>query len=351
MSTPFAWCPLTPPAGSSRVRWIETAARLGMLGAIGGGILQVSLGWIEGAALFLPLIASALLFGLPHGAVDHLVVMGLAGLKLRPRALAAVCGVYLLLAALFASLWVFTPSLAVVAFLLMTIYHWGWADTAYEMTCRSPVSLGKSPGLRLVHSALRGLIPIGLPFVSFPQETAAFVQSCTAIFADAAPPTGSWRNVIAAALVLLFCAELAFLLRQRGTNGRGRMFFETLVLIGFFSLVPPLVAIGWYFCLWHGLRHVLRLCRYADRSGEGMPSPRALLLFFRRALPFTLASVGLLLLAALFLPVSGNLSDWIALYLVLISALTFPHVLLVMWMDHREWESGGSGKRASIKST
>jgi Brp/Blh family beta-carotene 15,15'-monooxygenase len=351
MKTLFAWCPLAPPAGSSRVRWIESAARLGMLGTIGGGVLQVSLGWSEGPALFLPLIASALIFGLPHGAVDHLVVLGLAGLKLQPRALAVVCGIYLLLAVLFASLWVFTPSLAVVAFLLMTIYHWGWADTAYEITCRSSDSLGKSPGLRLVHSALRGFIPIGLPFLSFPQETGVFVQSCVAIFADEALPTGPWENVIAAALGLLFCAELAFLLRQRGTSGRGRMLFETMALIGFFSLVPPLIAIGWYFCLWHGLRHVLRLCRYADRSGEGESSPRALLLFFRRALPFTLASVGLLLLAALFLPVSENLSDWIALYLVLISALTFPHVLLVKWMDHREWQSGEAGERASFKST
>lgn len=35
--------------------------------------------------------------------------------------------------------------------------------------------------------------------------------------------------------------------------------FEIVLLAAFFALVPPVLAVGLYFCLWHSVRHVGRL--------------------------------------------------------------------------------------------
>lgn len=337
MKTFFAWQPLVPPGKSPAPAWIRRTAFRGALIALGGALLQVSLGMHEGWLVFLPLVVSALLFGLPHGAIDHLVALGLAGRALKPGNLLAVAGLYLLLAVLYGGLWWLAPGLAIAGFLAMTLYHWGQADTTFDRIRDPGGVLTKSRLLRWTHTALRGCLPIGLPLLAFPEQSAAFLHSCLALFVEGqAPPVEHWRLWIGGLLSALLAGELCLLWRHRRADGGLCLVLETGLLLALFSLVPPLVAIGWYFCLWHGLRHVLRLTRYqAADSGPPETGARAFGLFFRRALPFTLLPLLFLALAGRGLPTEGSPARWIALYLVLISTLTFPHIILVEWMDRK----------------
>jgi beta-carotene 15,15'-dioxygenase len=336
MKWSFAWQPLRPPDGPGSPPWIPLAAVVGGGIMFSGGLGQVLLGWDKGLGLFLPLFASVLLFGLPHGAIDHLVALGLARCHLHLRSLLVVVSVYLLLTLLFLLLWRIAPTLAALAFLCMTIYHWGRADTAFELSSRRNDTPLLDFRLRRTHSALRGLIPIGLPFLAFPGETEVFLGTCAELFGASLPTLSPLYPIIGFALTLLVVLEMGLLRLAR--SGRRRLALETGLLIVFFLLVPPLLAIGWYFCFWHGLRHILRLCRYRteDSQSPKNPFPAQLALFYRRGLPLTFASIGLLLVLAWLVPMSGSALEWVALYLVFISALTFPHIILVEWMDRQE---------------
>lgn len=340
MKTFFAWQPLVPPGENPDPAWIRRTALQGALIALGSGLAQVSLGMHEGWLVFLPLTVSALLFGLPHGAIDHLVALGLAGRALKAGNLLVVAGLYLLLAVLYGGLWLIAPSLALAGFLAMTLYHWGKADSVFDRIRYPDGVLAESRLLRWIHTALRGSLPIGLPLLAFPEQSANFLHSCLELFAEGqAPPVELWRLWIGGLLSVLLAVELCLLWQHRRAGGGPCLLVETGLLLALFSLVPPVAAIGWYFCLWHGLRHVLRLTRYRSDSDQTETGARAFGLFFRRALPFTLLSLLFLALAGLGLPTEGSPARWIALYLVLISTLTFPHIILVEWMDRKSIDS------------
>jgi len=332
----FAWFALVPPSPAPSPAWLYSAARVGVYLTIAGGFLQVLLGFDQGVLRLLPIVASALLFGLPHGAIDHLVALGLAKVHLRLGSLLIVASLYLALALLFALLWWLAPALALTAFLLITIYHWGTADTAFERILHPDNLLFQSFGFRSLHGFLRGLTPIGMPLVAFPNETEAFLLSCTSLFSTTAPDLENGRLFVGVILLLLLLAELVVLMRNRTRSNR-RLLLESLALAAFFFFVPPLIAIGWYFCLWHGLRHVLRLCRYQTEPETPTSLRHSLVTFFIRAFPFTVLSLVFLYLASWLIPTEADPERGVALYLVLISTLTFPHMLLVEWMDRKEF--------------
>lgn len=336
MSNLFQWAPLRPAGEGSRSHLTQyaTAAAL-LVGLI--GFPMVALGWAQSFWALVPLLLSALFLGLPHGAIDHLVLLGLARRKLNLKNLLLVCGLYLgaVLAILF--LWWWQPSVALVLFLLYTIYHWGKADLAFECLRRNGVASGATGTLAWAHLLLRGSLPIGLPFVAFPVETRSFINRCLEPFGQSLDVGVFWQALLAGALAALLIAEL-FYCRMKGREG-WTVGLETLGLLLFFVWVPPLLALGLYFCGWHGLRHVLRLLHYRA-PGETDPvrhSPgRAFVRFSLRALPLTLLSLAMLYGIRLLVGVDSDLDGMIALYIVFISALTVPHLCVVEWMDRVE---------------
>ncbi len=113
--------------------------------------------------------------------------------------------------------------------------------------------------------------------------------------------------------------------------------------------MPPVLAVGLYFTLWHAPRHVARLVLLDPAGsrylGAGRPI-RALARFAAEAAPLTL--LALVLLVALLLAVpraAGDPGSLLALYLVLISALTLPHAVIVALMDARQgvWRRSPAG--------
>jgi len=141
--------------------------------------------------------------------------------------------------------------------------------------------------------------------------------------------------------------------RQQGHHRQQWMIYngETALLGLFFAIVPPFLAIGLYFCLWHSARHIARLI-VIDRatSPDDLGIEQFGLGFFqftKSAMPLTLVS--LVFLAALYvvIPTSpDNMLSLVALYLVLISALTLPHSIIVFWMDCAQgiWRVNRPGK-------
>ncbi len=296
----------------------------------------------------LPLAISAVVLGLPHGAVDHLAIPRTRDESVTIRWLAFAGGLYLVVGGFYAAVWFVAPAVAVGIFILLTWIHWGQGDV-YPLVAL--ISGGHPAGRveRVLTAATRGALPMAVPFVAFPDQYELVVGTLAGLFDPNAPAvlstafTPTARIYVASVIAGLIVASLV--IGFRSTTGRSRRGVaidaaEIGLLVAFFSTVPPILAIGIYFCVWHSLRHIVRLLMVDPRTVDALESRRyvaAISTFARDAAPLTAASLGLL--GALYLIVPGTISEPLELvgtYLVLIAVLTLPHVVVVSWMDHEQ---------------
>ncbi|MCU4752477.1 Brp/Blh family beta-carotene 15,15'-dioxygenase [Halobacteria archaeon AArc-curdl1] len=325
-------------------------ARRGAIATVLGGVLLSSLAvvlslptWIQ----FLPFGISVVVLGLPHGAVDHLVIPRARGEHPRWRSMLGVGILYLLVGGVYTLLWLLEPAVAFGAFILVTALHWGQGDV-YALRVFEETTHLENGFNRAATLAVRGSIPMLVPLVAFPGE---YERVATAIVGLVDPSavtalepafTRTGRLVVAFGLGTLILATLVMGFVR--TNGDRRPWFidaaETIGLVGYFALVPPILAIGLYFCLWHSLRHILRtmlLDPVARGALEDGDSRRAWRRFARDATPLTLGGLAVIGLLALALPQApGGLDETLGLYLIGIAVLTLPHVVVVALLDRIE---------------
>ncbi len=295
---------------------------------------------------YVPFALGLVIFGLPHGALDHLVPARLAGRRATIRTIAPVVGLYLVLGAAVAGLWTLNPTLAFVFFIALTWFHWGQGD-AFASARRTGERLGwpRSIGLPL----LRGALPMVVPLIAFPASYVIVLGSTTRAFGGSTPAGALDPSIrIGLGVGLATLAIVVTLLEawgQRAVPG-GRAAWlgdlaEVALLAFFFSTVPPVLAVGLYFALWHSLRHIVRLSLLDSALARPLAEGRwgvVLLRFTGQAAPVT--GIALLILAGLFLVLAprtgGNPMGLLGIYLVLISALTLPHAVIVAIMDRAQ---------------
>ena len=311
--------------------------------------------------MYLPLLLSTVILGIPHGALDHLVPLRLGwNWSRRPRLLLLYIGAYALLAALALGLWWLAPTLTFWGFLLMSLLHWGQGDLHYLETIQARRRSGPwSAPLTLL---ARGSLPILVPLLAFTDWYGRLASGVRVAFGlDGLTGDGLTGPLLSGAWItgltwVLGAVLLAYALDTLLSSRRpGLELAETALLLVFFVLVPAPLAIGTYFTLWHAWRHLGRLLSLqpgvygavtdsaAGNSASGNTSGNSAATrppwtsTFRLAVdlvPITLVALGLL--AGLYLWAAPHVQDvetFAALYLALIAALTVPHALLVAWMD------------------
>ncbi|CAM4437925.1 Brp/Blh family beta-carotene 15,15'-dioxygenase [Deinococcus marmoris] len=284
-----------------------------------------------------PLLLSAVLFGLPHGALDHLVPLR-QGWRLTRRwtgwgmFLLAYLGVVLL----YLGVWTLWPMVAYWGFLLTSALHWGHGDLDFLER-----RLGRA---RAWHSGttllLRGGLPIVVPFLAFPDAYERLARSAAQAFHAPLSAGPLWSASFTQGLAVVFVAVLLMSVVDTVRCAASRRaavteLTEVALLMLVFVQVPAELSIGLYFTLWHAWRHLGRLLEINSRPLNLRPvSLRGLRRLALDLTPITLAA--LLLLGGLFLwsaPRLHSAEDLTALYLALIAALTLPHALLVGVMD------------------
>jgi Brp/Blh family beta-carotene 15,15'-monooxygenase len=290
--------------------------------AVGAGLALTSPGlvWRE---RYVPLLLSLVVFGVPHGAVDHLVPGWVAGRRLARRATVRLLAGYVALTAGGLVLWMTCPLAALALFFGVTVLHWGSAELAWV----------RRPPHPWAFVLARGAVPVLVPAIAFPGAFAAAVRALLVVFMSH-PPTlalgPGWR---VGALLLL----AAICLRGAGRDARERL--ELAGLLAFFALVTPVFAVGLYFLAWHSWRHILRLGALEPQAAGLLADGRtgaAVARILVLALPCT--AIALTGLAALGVALAAHLASAPALTavaLALIAALTVPHTVLVAWLDRR----------------
>ena len=321
---------ILPAVRGRGMLWASGAAGLtALLFALTRGVSPTS-PWV-----FIPWFASLLIWGLPHGAIDHELI---EAMWRRPGIgpLGLIVFLYAAVVATGLAAWWVAPRVMFFAFIVVTFFHWGTADLWWSWH-REPAAF-PTFGRRLIFALWRGALPMLLPLVTYPDiyrrtaEAACGAFGAVADFGWLADP----RVRISAATTCLVVGVADWILavpsRTRSVNRA-----ESIALVAGFLAINPILSIGIYFTCWHGLRHVLRLT-----SDSPLPPPARLRFFARRALPMTLLS--LVGLAALWFwgQAPTRVDSLLGIYLALIASLTLPHAVLVLVMDLREglWHEG-----------
>jgi Brp/Blh family beta-carotene 15,15'-monooxygenase len=283
------------------------------------------------AALVLAAAAAGLVAGLPHGAVDHVLVSRTTG-----RSLPAV-----------------TAGYGAAAALVWVLLHWGGPGAQWSVIVLSLVhfGLGETEVWRATSGwhpapattaalALAGTGALVLPLARAGDElerVANAFSPAVAVVVTAAPARLSLAAVwVAAALVATLAALRA---------GRPRIATDILLIGAAGALLPPLAAFALWFGGWHALRHTGRLLTTEPRCAALVDSGRtgdAVRHLARLAgLPSAVALVSVLVLVGLTVG-APEPEAALAEVLRILLALTVPHMLVVLWLDRRR-RPGGTG--------
>ncbi|MGF1473835.1 MAG: Brp/Blh family beta-carotene 15,15'-dioxygenase [Rubrobacteraceae bacterium] len=298
-----------------------------------------------GPVQYAPFVLSLVVFGLPHGAVDHLVPGRLQG-AVTARSVVGVALLYAALAAAYLVFWNVAPAAAFIFFILFTWFHWGQGDLYSQSAFFGRQHLSPM-GLKVLMVVVRGGLPMLVPLLAFPGVYREVAGNMVGLFAAPGMPAWLFGPLFRVGAGSIFCVlalgMFVWSYRVTGPGTRTALYLdgvEVVLLAAYFAVVPPVISIGLYFCLWHSPRHIVRLMLLSPaslsalRKGGILP---ALKDFARDAAPLTLAA--LVLLAGLYVLTPGGVqgaASYLALYLVLISLLTLPHVAVVGLMDRRQ---------------
>jgi hypothetical protein len=301
------------------------------------------------AVRFAPFVVSVGLFGLPHGAVDHLVPLRLGNVALG-RSLAVVSVVYAVLGGLYLAVWAISPAVALLAFLGMTWFHWGQGD-AFALGAFGDGGHIRTRSDRWAALLVRGGLPMLVPLLGQPAGYRRVVNAIVGLFDPAATATLAplfrveTRLALGVGFAIFTLGSLLWTARHvwRGDTsivGLGWDGVEIGVLWAFFWLVPPVFAVGLYFAVWHAVRHIGRLAIVDPASRDALNAgewPTALRRFYRDATPLTIVSLALFAGLYVWVPTDGSPDGLLAIYLVGIAVLTLPHVAVVTWMDRQQY--------------
>lgn len=310
------------------------------------GLFSVLVGEIPLTYQYLPLVVSVVLIGLPHGAVDHLVLPRQREESLSVRWLAVVGGIYLLFGLAYGLVWFQFPVAAFVFFICLTWFHWGQGEL-YPLIELLDAAYVREPIQQLLTIVVRGGAPMVLPLVAFPHQYEFVAASLIGLFdpatATALTPLFESGTRLAVAAIYGTVAVVTILRGSALATNREAWLVDAGEVIGlslFFLVVPPVLAIGVYFCFWHSLRHVIRTVLVHDRSVAAVERRQLSTVawqFAHDATPMTAGALALLGSLFVLVPESpGGTPELVALYLVLIAVLTLPHAVIVSWLDREQ---------------
>ena len=263
----------------------------------------------------------ALIIGIPHGALDHLVTLP----KDKPAKMALFVIIYVLIAV--AAVWAILQwnVLGFQLVVIMSAAHFGIGDAAFIAESeRLNNGVSKSLTDRLIYALPAGLLPVFVPLTSDLTNSA---------LAEVNPQLINWAgsnsNLIHLLVLLIAASSLFILILKRDDKSA----MDLALLAALSILTPPLVAFAIYFGLWHALRHTARLTLNLSKSEIAYQNNEPKRAFINAVLPGIPALIGTFIVAAVLAATNPDNSRLLWSILVVIWALTVPHMMVTAKLD------------------
>ena len=299
------------------------SSRIAVIGAI------ISFGILDLFSLDFPLSGQiiiaviALLIGIPHGAIDHLITIPRES---RIQFIAFIFFYVLLaIAAGFAiATW---NQIGFQLILVISALHFGFGDGAFKSEWNESRGIAKDSFPKLCAYALpAGFLPVILPLTD-PRALAALNRINPEIADWSGSLNQSLRNLT---LALALVGFLFLLLIKNFQSSIDLLLLTTLSL-----LTPPLIAFAVYFGCWHAVRHTARLVPKLPKAISFAHSGNSFKAFLSAVIPGLYAVVGSIFMAFGLMVFRPEYFDTGLLWtvLVIIWALTIPHMLTTAKFD------------------
>ena len=260
-----------------------------------------------GAMSFVDLaaLAAVTLIGLPHGALDGAIAMHL-GFGRKPLIFIRFLLLYIGMAGLVIGAWMLAPTVSLLAFLIISMLHFGAGDARHGIGWLRSVEI-------VAHG---GLVIVGISQLHQPEVDVIFG------YLTGADTAFIWQALDI--LTVVVGIAVAICIGQGLWHRRWRSTALELVALGvLFAMTPPLVGFAVYFCLVHSARHVASIIGSLRREMSR----------------FALVNQAALLTVASW--VAGGLALWwfadqadpepmlMRVIFIGLAALTVPHMILV----------------------
>jgi Brp/Blh family beta-carotene 15,15'-monooxygenase len=271
----------------------------------------------------------ALAIGIPHGAIDHLITIPRDSTK-RFVAFIFIYTLIAIIAALAIAQWNLVGFQLVV---LMSALHFGFGDAAYANESRAAESkTGYSNLLLACYAIPAGFLPVVLPLTD--KRTIEVLQELN-------PALINWAGTFTELLRNSTLVVAAFSILLLAMTKNYSLSLDLLLLSALSFFAPPLVAFAVYFGLWHAIRHTARLVPKLPRAMQKISSSTPLAVFVTAVIPGLYAIAGIFLLGIFFVArgTTDISSDFLWVILVIIWALTVPHMATTAKFDLRAFKS------------
>ena len=306
-------------------RFSRVAAAIAVLLFAGLQIANIEIS--IGAQVAVAVIALAI--GIPHGAIDHLITIPRDSTQ-KFVAFIVVYTLIAIIAALAIAQWNLIGFQLVV---LMSALHFGFGDSAYANESQAAAEKnGYSSFVLNSYAIPAGFLPVVLPLTD--KRTLDVLQELNPTLINWA---GTFTQVLRNSTLVIAAFSILLLVLTRNYS----LALDLVLLLALSFFAPPLVAFAVYFGLWHAIRHTARLVPKLPSAMQKVAGGNPLASFFAAVIPGLYAIVGIFLLG-IFLVARGTTelsSDFLWVILVMIWALTVPHMATTAKFDLRAFKN------------
>jgi beta-carotene 15,15'-dioxygenase len=276
---------------------------------------------------------AALAVGIPHGALDHLVTVP----DMAPKKMAIFVSGYLAVVFVVIGLILLWPVPGFLFVVVMSAVHFGMGDASFIAQGADAEDANKTPWW--VYALPAGALPVFIPLTKpGSAEALALVNADLMSWHFGADQAIFWVTLAGAAI-----AGVWLVVRRDGAKARDLAVLALLALV-----TPPLIAFAAYFGLWHALRHTARLSQEIPSAKAHADAGRWVAALWRVSVPGLPALVGTMV-AALGITLVGGwaITDYLWIALVVVWALTVPHMALTWRLDKQALLAKRSVNRVS----
>ena len=269
----------------------------------------------------------ALAVGIPHGAVDHIVTVP----KFQPLRMTLFLLAYLGVVGL-VILFIFTQNLLGFQLIVaLSAIHFGIGDASF--IAESDERAGRKGFPRYSYAFAAGFMPVMIPLTS--PLTSQALQEVN-------PVLIGWAGGFAEMIYWFFVGFGVFAIIRQLIAKRSDSAIDLGLLLGLSLIAPPLVAFALYFGFWHAFRHTGRLTLELRSSQQSFASGSTLGAFWRAVwagVPALVLVLGFTVWLGLTQGFDLN-QQLLWLLLVVIWALTVPHMALTARLDAKALQKG-----------
>ena len=260
--------------------------------------------------------------GISHGALDNYKANKLFTIyRIKNKVIFFV--VYIFISALVIFIWSLYSTYTLLAFLFVASYHFGLEDTSF-------LHKGNS-FLDQIFYLIKGSLIVFAPlFFHFDETLKIFetlmLRKSFITFLE----LEHW--IINICLFLSFLGYLYFVYKNKFEDFE-ILFLDMISIIILNYIFSPIIAFTVYFCFLHSIRHIISLSNELDKNNFLNGTK----VFIKKALPLTVITAILYLIAAIFLSKYYGLNDVIIKVIFIgLASLTFPHILLEYLIEINE---------------